>query len=188
MKAKANVLIGMLLTMAIVIPLISCQNKENAALFVGSLDTEGFSMDMPVFQSLQEMIQESQIILIGKRSGDPELVTGEIMTNTIFDISVERVIKGEPTLSPKFFQLGTDTTDDYETKLKEGKSYLLFLTENFIRDVENDESEVIYNSISFEQGIFEVSKSGTLIPYSRIGASHEVAKQSLSDLSKSIAK
>ena len=99
------------------------------------------------------------------------------MTNTIFTIQVEQVIKGPEDLNTiKVFQLGEYSSDEYETKLKEDTTYLLFLTENYTRDTDTG-PEILYNSISFEQGIFEIDDAGLLKAYSRIGISPQLEKK-----------
>lgn len=174
---KTYCFIYMVIIVAII--LSGCQNKgENLSeRYVGSLDTEGFSLDAPIFSNTKEMEETSEIIVTGKRIGSPEPLQGNIMTNTIFTIQVEQVIKGPEDLNTiKVFQLGEYSSDEYETKLKEDTTYLLFLTENYTRDTDTG-PEILYNSISFEQGIFEIDDAGLLKAYSRIGISPQLEKK-----------
>ncbi len=144
---------------------------------VSSPNAKGSSADIPVFMSIEEMEESSQLIVTGKRIGAPEDLQGNNMTNTIFTIQVEQVIKGPENLNTiKFFQLREHSSDEYETKLKEDTTYLLFLTENYTRDTETG-PEILYNSISFEQGIFEIDDSGLLKAYSRIGIAPQLEKK-----------
>ncbi len=153
----------------------------DTSLFVGSLDTEGFSLDAPVFNDLESMVSASELIVVGKSTSNAETVEGDKMTTTIHTFTVEETLKGETVESVKFFQLGTEESDEYETKIKKNKTYVLFLTRNYTRETENGE-EVIYNSISFEQGIFEINGAGKLKPCTRIGAAPRLKDMSLEDL------
>lgn len=170
-------------TAAIIAVMLSgCQSNEAklSERYVSSFYTEAFSLDAPVFTDIKEMEEASELIITGKRIGTPEKLQGNIMTNTVFTIQVEEVIKGPQELNTiKFFQLGEPSSDAYETKLKEDTTYLLFLTENYTRDTETG-PEILYNSISFEQGIFEIDGSGLLKAYSRIGIAPQLEKKEFS--------
>lgn len=181
MKAKILCFIS-----ALVLSLLisGCQNTPE---FVGSLDTEGFSLDAPVYEDLESMVSASELIVLGSLSGEAEIVPGEKMTTTIYDFAVDEVLKGDSTNTIKFFQLGADGSDNYETKIKKNKTYVLFLTYNYSRETSKGE-ETIYNSISFEQGIFEVNGSGKLKSCTRIGVAPKLDNMNLSALKEEIQK
>ena len=107
------------------------------------------------------------------------------MTTTIYNFAVDEVLKGDETDVIKFFQLGADGSDNYETKIKKNKNYVLFLTYNYSREI-NGTEEKIYNSISFEQGIFEVNGSGKLKTCTRIGVAPKLDNMNLSSLREKI--
>lgn len=128
------------------------------------------------------MVSASQLIVVGKSTSEPETISGDKMTTTIHTFSVEESLKGNQVGDIKFFQLGADDSDEYETKIKKNKTYVLFLTENYTRETETGEKEIIYNSISFEQGIFEVNGAGKLKPCTRIGVAPKLDNMSLANL------
>lgn len=154
--------------------------------FIGSLDTEGFSVDVPVYESLESMVDASELIVIGRVDGDAEVIPGEKMTTTIYPFAVDETLKGSETKKVQFFQLGADGSDEFETKLKKGRTYVLFLMKNYTRETETGETEVIYNSISFEQGIFEVNGAGKLKAYTTLGEAPRMQDMKLSELKEKI--
>ncbi|MBR2405681.1 MAG: hypothetical protein IKB04_01335 [Clostridia bacterium] len=180
MKKRLICFVAVLL---LLLPVTGCEN--NTSLFVGSLDTEGFSLDAPVFNDLNSMVSASELIVIGKTTSEAETIDGDVMPTTIHTFTVEETLKGDPVESVKFFQLGAEESDNYETKIKKNKTYVLFLTKNYTRETESGE-EIIYNSISFEQGIFEVNDAKKLMPCTRIGAAPQLKDMRLENLRSKI--
>lgn len=178
MKLK---LIGLIAVLSVFLLIVGC-TKEPSQAFIGSLDTEGFSLDAPVYEDLNGMVAASELIVVGKIKGEPEITHGDKMDTTIYTFSVDDTLKGDKVEEIKFFQLGVDGSDEYETKIKRNKTYVLFLTENYTRDTQAGESEVIYNSISFEQGIFEINGSGRLKSLTKIGVAPKMDNMNLTDL------
>ena len=163
------------------------QSPVDAASFVGSLDTEGFSLDLPVYDNLQEMTEEADLIVKGSVSNSPESYdAGDNITNSLYTVTVNSVLKGTESKTVAVMQMGEPTSDDYETKLRLGKNYLLFLTKAFTRSTEQGD-QTVYAAIGVEQGVFEIAKTGALKAYSRIGMSTKIDGKNETDFSKTVA-
>ena len=61
-------------------------------------------------------------------------------------------------------------------------------TKIYTRETETGEEEIIYNSISFEQGIFEVNGSGKLKSCTRLGAAPKLENMNVKSLKLEIQK
>lgn len=131
--------------------LCSCNSADTTddKKFVGSRDTEGFSADMPVYESADELFEASDCVVIASFSKKPRnvLVSSEhiymppneetgfegldmISDNysTKYVLNVSEVIKGDIQGDTIVLaQLGKYESDEYETKLKPNTKYLLFL-------------------------------------------------------------
>lgn len=152
----------------------STQPPVDAASYVGSLDTDGFSMDVPVYGSLQEMMDDAELIVKGRVSEPPKAYeAGDDIIHSLYAVDVSAVIKGADTQTVMVMQMGDPASDEYETKLRSDNDYLLFLAKAFTRPVE-DGGQTVYAAIGVEQGIFEITKADTLKAYSRLGISAQI--------------
>jgi hypothetical protein len=118
---------------------------------VGSRDTLGFSMDLPVYNSIQELFDRSDLVVVASFKDEQKDVLAysehilrpknEEENFEGLDVLIERyvtkivlnvseVVKGETAGSSIILsQMGQYKSNDYETKLKPNTKYLLFLSE-----------------------------------------------------------
>lgn len=148
---------------ASVIVVSGCKAEEEKKT-VGSRDTAGFSVDMPVYETVEELSEESDLIVVGiaKEPADFEerLETGSTIPLSRFVFEVSEVIKGDKNTKQIYvIQTGKHDSDDMETKLKAGEEYILFLVLQSFR------GEPAYYCVGGEQGIFRIEKNGKIYSY-----------------------
>ena len=148
---------------ASVIVVSGCKAEEEKKT-VGSRDTAGFSVDMPVYGTAEELSEESDLIVVGiaKEPADFEerLETGSTIPLSRFVFEVSEVIKGDKNTKQIYvIQTGKHDSDDMETKLKAGEEYILFLVLQSFR------GEPAYYCVGGEQGIFRIEKNGRIYSY-----------------------
>ena len=148
---------------ASVIAVSGCK-AEKKKKHVGSRDTAGYSVDMPVYETAEELSEESDLIVVGiaKESADFEerLETGSTIPLSRFVFEVSEVIKGDKNTKQIYvIQTGKHDSDDMETKLKAGEEYILFLVLQSFR------GEPAYYCVGGEQGIFRIEKNGRIYSY-----------------------
>lgn len=148
---------------ASVIAVNGCKAEEEKKT-VGSRDTAGFSVDMPVYGTAEELSEESDLIVVGiaKEPADFEerLETGSTIPLSRFVFEVSEVIKGDKNTKQIYvIQTGKHDSDDMETKLKAGEEYILFLVLQSFR------GEPAYYCVGGEQGIFRIEKNGRIYSY-----------------------
>lgn len=80
-------------------------------------------------------------------------------------------------------QTGKPDSDEYETKIKKGKKYLLFLAQ---KDVSLTGGEIIYDAVGVEQGIIEIKENNKLNSYYDEGIMTKYDGESLSKLAAEI--
>lgn len=81
--------------------------------------------------------------------------------------------------------MGKPNDDDYETKIKKGKRYLLFLCQ---KDLESTKGEIIYDAAGVEQGIVEIKNNNKLYSYYDTGIMPEYDGKDLEKLENQIFK
>lgn len=157
------------------------------SLYVGSLDTGGLIIDAPVFGSLQEMEEASLLVVVGQITGESETIYHEKQDwyTTIHTVTVQETIKGEPLQTIKVFQLGTADSDAYETKIKKGIPHILFLAKNHVQKTADGAEEIVYTSISSEQGFFAID-DGKVKTYTRVGVSPQFDGMDVAKFKKEI--
>lgn len=148
---------------ASVIAVSGCKAQEEKKT-VGSRDTAGYSVDMPVYETVEELSEESDLIVVGiaKEPADFEerLETGSTIPLSRFVFEVSEVIKGDKNTKQIYvIQTGKHDSDDMETKLKAGEKYILFLVLQSFR------GEPAYYCVGGEQGIFRIEKNGKIYSY-----------------------
>lgn len=148
---------------ASVIAVSGCKAEEKKKP-VGSRDTAGYSVDMPVYETAEELSEESDLIVVGiaKEPADFEerLETGSTIPLSRFVFEVSEVIKGDKDTKQIYvIQTGKHDSDDMETKLKAGEEYILFLVLQSFR------GEPAYYCVGGEQGIFRIEKNGRIYSY-----------------------
>lgn len=148
---------------ASVIVVSGCKAEEEKKT-VGSRDTAGYSVDMPVYETVEELSEESDLIVVGiaKEPADFEerLETGSTIPLSRFVFEVSEVIKGDKNTKQIYvIQTGKHDSDDMETKLKAGEEYILFLVLQSFR------GEPAYYCVGGEQGIFRIEKNGKIYSY-----------------------
>ena len=148
---------------ASVIAVSGCKAQEEKKT-VGSRDTAGYSVDMPVYETAEELSEESDLIVVGiaKEPADFEerLETGSTIPLSRFVFEVSEVIKGDKDTKQIYvIQTGKHDSDDMETKLKAGEEYILFLVLQSFR------GEPAYYCVGGEQGIFRIEKNGRIYSY-----------------------
>ena len=148
---------------ASVIAVSGCKAQEEKKT-VGSRDTAGYSVDMPVYGTAEELSGESDLIVVGiaKEPADFEerLETGSTIPLSRFVFEVSEVIKGDKNTKQIYvIQTGKHDSDDMETKLKAGEEYILFLVLQSFR------GEPAYYCVGGEQGIFRIEKNGRIYSY-----------------------
>ena len=148
---------------ASVIVVSGCKAQEEKKP-VGSRDTAGYSVDMPVYGTAEELSEESDLIVVGiaKEPADFEerLETGSTIPLSRFVFEVSEVIKGDKNTKQIYvIQTGKHDSDDMETKLKAGEEYILFLVLQSFR------GEPAYYCVGGEQGIFRIEKNGKIYSY-----------------------
>lgn len=148
---------------ASVIVVSGCKAQEEKKT-VGSRDTAGYSVDMPVYGTAEELSEESDLIVVGiaKEPADFEerLETGSTIPLSRFVFEVSEVIKGDKNTKQIYvIQTGKHDSDDMETKLKAGEEYILFLVLQSFR------GEPAYYCVGGEQGIFRIEKNGKIYSY-----------------------
>ncbi len=148
---------------ASVIDVSGCQHQDEQKT-VASRDTAGYSVDMPVYGTAEELSGESDLIVVGiaKEPADFEerLETGSTIPLSRFVFEVSEVIKGDKNTKQIYvIQTGKHDSDDMETKLKAGEEYILFLVLQSFR------GEPAYYCVGGEQGIFRIEKNGKIYSY-----------------------
>ena len=165
-----------------------CAQEEK---FVGSKDTPGFGYDMQIYQTVDEIKDSSAEIVIASYSSDPtecyekDEGTGMELYATRYTLDVEKVLKGDLAEADQitFMQTGKPDSDEYETKIKKGKKYLLFLAQ---KDVSLTGGEIIYDAVGVEQGIIEIKENNKLYSYYDEGIMTKYDGESLSKLAAEI--
>lgn len=170
------------LCMALICLLTGCSRNE--AKFVGSRDTEGFSCDTETYQSVGELLKNSELIVIGT-AGKPKEVTeefyGEILYASKIQITIKEVLKGTVnSASVNVLQTGKPNSDNYETKLKENGEYLLFLNSKTFC------GETVYDCTGIEQGIVEINPDSSLYSYADFGISATFDNKSVKTLKEEL--
>lgn len=150
-------------------------NPDCSKKIVASEVTAEFSLDKKNYTSINQLMERSDLIVLGEPLPDP--VTLEIVDNKVkeksIDVSykeyiteycfkIDKTILGDEQGTIKFHQIGkesTDGIDEYETKIKPGHKYLIFMQKS-----NKDES---YHSTSFEDGIFLINNENKILSFSK---------------------
>ena len=153
--------------LCITIFLMGCSTSEGK--FVGSRDTENFSCDVEIYKTEERLIADSELVIlgtVGKASLVEENFAGETLYASKVQVTVSEVIKGQNVETSLYvLQSGMPDSDDFETKLKAGKEYLLFLNSKTFG------GETVFDCTGLEQGIVEVRENGELYCYADFGIS-----------------
>lgn len=171
----------------------SDESSKADTKFVGSKHTESIHIDYEIYSSVKEMLQDSDLIVIAHYSDTPNNIKTKSENYTLessrYNLIIDEVIYGESKAKNIVFsQMGAFDTDNYETKIKKDKKYILFLKQKPNID------EVVYDSAGSEQGIVEILDDDTLLSYFDEGISDELnkmkvdkIKSEISDSAKSIS-
>ncbi len=164
--------------------LTGCARHE--AKFVGSRDTKDFFCDIETYQSEEKLVGDSELIILGT-VGSALLVEenfgGEILYGSKIQVTVKEVIKGREDITNLYvLQSGRPNSDDYETKLKSGKKYLLFLNSKSFN------GETVYDCTGIEQGIVEIKENGQLYSYADFGVSATLDGKAANTFKKQISE
>jgi len=166
--------------------IVGCAKQEK---FVGSKHTAGFNIDMEIYQSVDAIKAQSVAIVIASYSEDPVDFYEEEwdLHSTRYSLNIEKVLKGnlQEDSMVIFSQLGKPNDDTYETKIKRGQKYLLFLAQ---KDLSSTKGEIVYDAVGMEQGILEIHSNDTLYCYFDIGIMPEYNGEKLSKLEAEINK
>jgi len=156
----------------LIFSIAGCAKEEK---FVGSKSTPGFHTDMQIYESIEEIENISDLIVIASYSTDPQIITHKdamredlITYSSQYALKIEKVFKGNTAEESviTFWQYGKPDSDEYETKIKKGQKYLLFLSQ---KDLEATNGEVIFDATGMEQGIVEIQENNKLYSYYDIG-------------------
>ena len=175
-----------ILSFLLLFSIMGCAKQEK---FVGSKHTIGFYVEMEFYQSVDEIEARSDAIVIASYSGDPvDFYEEEYdLHSTRYSLNIEKVLKGslQEGSTVVFSQMGKPNDDNYETKIKKGQKYLLFLGQ---KDLSATKGEIIYDAIGVEQGIVEINNNDTLYSYFDTGIMPEYDGKKLSNLVAEINK
>ncbi len=168
--------------------LIGCAKEEK---FVGSKDTPDFGYDMTIYQSIEEIKDRSDLIVIAYYDDAPrekyfkDEGTGMELYSSRYSLHIEKVLKGAETEGNviTFSQVGKPDSNDYETKIKKGQKYLLFLCQ---KNLELTGGEILYDATGVEQGIVEIKSNNKLYSYYDEGIMQEYDGVDLSKLEAKI--
>lgn len=164
--------------------LVGCNSNQPTGKFVGSRDTEGYGCDMPRYENLDSLAEQSELIIIGTAGGPIEVTEQfgeEILYASKIQISVKDVLRGTDVDNELYvLQTGSPQSDNYETKLKEGKEYVLFLNS---KEFNGDK---VYDCTGIEQGIIEIQSGGRLYSYVDFGVGQMVDQMQRSEIEKEI--
>ncbi|MEE1053317.1 MAG: membrane lipoprotein lipid attachment site-containing protein [Acutalibacteraceae bacterium] len=156
-----------LICLVLILALTGCSNTKSK--FVGSKDTEGFSADIENFDSTDDLEQNSQLIVLGTAENLIEVSEkfGEdILYSSKVSFKVKEVLKGDKSIKDIYvLQMGKPNSDNFETKLKPNKEYILFLNSKDFN------GETVYDCTGIEQGIFEINDNGKIYTYADFGIS-----------------
>jgi lipoprotein len=182
---KKSLVMFMLLAMLSVFSCGCAKEKK----FVGSKNTPGYNIDMQIYQSVDEIKDNCTAIVIASYSEDPIDFYEEEwdLHSSRYSLHIEKVLKGDLQEGNKvvFSQMGKPNDDDYETKIKKGKRYLLFLCQ---KDLESTKGEIIYDAAGVEQGIVEIKNNNKLYSYYDTGIMPEYDGKDLEKLENQIFK
>lgn len=164
----------------------SCSQEK----YVGSKHTEGFSLNMEIYDSVEKMTSTSDLIVIASYSAPPteyyekDDETGFELYSTRYILHIEKVLKGDLEEGNEilFSQMGKPGIDEYETKIKQDKKYILFLAQKTLTD------EAVYDANGIEQGILEINENNRLYSYFDEGVMPEYDGEKLSKLEAEINK
>lgn len=137
--------------------------------FVGSRDTIDFGCDLKIYTDADMLCDESEIVVLGTVKNLTE-VSEKFIDETIYaskiSVDIIEVLKGEnATKTLNVLQTGKPDSDNYETKLKKDKNYILFLNSKKFN------GETVYDCTGIEQGIFEIKQDDTIYSYVDFGIS-----------------
>lgn len=169
MKINILKITTFILCLSVLFSLTSC-NKSTIKKYVGSRDTEGFSADMIQYKTVEELKNDSELIVTGYYNKKPETVeenfNGEILYASKYEFNINETIKGE--IKEKVIyvmQTGKPDSDNFETKIKKDSNYILFLNSKDLQGVK------VYDCAGAEQGIFEIKSNNKLLSYVDFGIS-----------------
>lgn len=179
---KSKIIIA--LCLVLICLLTGCSRDE--VKFVGSRDTEGFSCDTETYQAVEDLLKNSELIVIGT-AGKPQEVTEKFYGETLYaskiPITVKEVLRGAvSSASVNVLQTGKPDSDNYETKLKENEEYILFLNSKIFY------GETVYDCTGIEQGIFEIKQDGSLYSYADFGISATFDNKSAKNFKEELLK
>ena len=167
----------------LLLSLVGCVNENK---FIGSKDTNGFGCDLNIYESIAEIRDRSIAIVIAHYDSDPFAVyySDVGLYASRYKLCVEQVFKGEITSGSEilFSQVGEFDSDQYETKIKKNKRYLLFLLRKSTTD------EVIYDATGIEQGILEIQDDNKLYSYTNEGIMSTYDGKYLDEIIKDIGQ
>ena len=137
-----------------------------------SRETVDIIVETNIYQTIDEIQDRSDAIVIASFEEEPaeqyekDDGTGMELYASRYSLHVEKVLKGEVVEGRDitFLQLGKLDSDDYETKIKKGKKYLLFLHKKDFKE------EDIYDATGMEQGIIEIKEHNKLYSYADEGS------------------
>ena len=166
------------------IMLVGC--SKTTEKFVGSRDTANFSCNIQEYETVQELNNGSELIVCGTVGDITELsenFNGEILYASKISFAVSEVLKGDINTNSIFvLQTGKPNSDNYETKLKSGKEYILYLNSKTF------EGETVYDCTGIEQGIFEIKENGQVYSYVDFGISRTFDNKSIDALKSTVTK
>lgn len=169
MKARQ----GFYILTAIVLTLLAVgcgESREVASRDTGSLAGTGdLAADIPVYSSLGEMEEESDLIIIGHCKEAPEKIDEKGILTAVYTVTVDKIVKGLDVGSVKVSRIIDPAVTENETWLKAGQDYFLFLTTSGSRQSVHGIDEDIYCTIGLEQGVFEITGTNHLKAYADIG-------------------
>ncbi len=154
--------------------------------FVGSRDTVGFGGDLKVYEDLNAIYDESELVIVGTVKNLTEVsetFNDETLYASKISVEIVELLKGDiATKSLNVLQTGKPNSDDYETKLKKDNSYILFLNSKKFN------GETVYDCTGIEQGIFEIKQDGNLYSYVDFGISATFDNKSTNILKEELRK
>lgn len=158
------------LLFALLFSAAGCTPEQSEQKFVGSRNTPNIFFEMEPYQTVAAIKEDSDAVVIAHYSEAPkewkEEAAGMELHSSRYMLHVDTVLQGDIKENSNivFSQVGKPDSDEYETKLKKGKQYLLFLCKK------ETAGEAVYDAAGMEQGIVEIKNNQKLYSYTDIGA------------------
>ena len=175
------------ISFSILFSMAGCKTEKKSTTEPEFLD---MIFEPEIYQTVEQIKDRSDAVVIGYYTDEPaeqyfkDDGTGLEFYTSRYSLHVEKVLKGELIEGSEltFSQMGKPDSDDYETKIKKDRKYLLFLCK---KDIPEEE---IYDAAGMEQGIVEINDNNKMYPYGDIGIMKTLNGKDFSEIQKKICK